>query len=59
MTVSAPAYKNHRYSIEIVARAVWLLLPFNLSLRNVEECCSIAESSFLTRPSADGAKTRP
>ncbi|MHC2302845.1 hypothetical protein [Rhizobium mongolense] len=24
MTVSAPTYKNHRYPIEIVARAVWL-----------------------------------
>lgn len=37
MTVSAPTYKNHRYPIEIVARAVWLYFRFNLSLRDVEE----------------------
>lgn len=36
MTVSAPTYKNHRYPIEIVARAVWLYFRFNLSLRDVE-----------------------
>lgn len=29
--------KNHRYPIEIVARAVWLYFRFNLSLRDVEE----------------------
>ena len=33
MTVSAPTYRNHRYPIEIVARAVWLYFRFNLSLR--------------------------
>lgn len=37
MTVSAPTYKNHRYPIEIVARAVWLYFRFNLRLRDVEE----------------------
>lgn len=37
MTVSAPTYKNHRYPIEIEARAVWLYFRFNLSLRDVEE----------------------
>ncbi|CDX42578.1 transposase [Mesorhizobium sp. SOD10] len=37
MTVSAPTYKNHRYPIEIVARAVWLYFRCNLSLRDVEE----------------------
>ncbi|MGY3333590.1 transposase-like protein [Mesorhizobium sp. USDA 4775] len=37
MTVSAPTYKNHRYPIEIVARAIWLYFRFNLSLRDVEE----------------------
>ncbi|NGO55438.1 IS6 family transposase [Allomesorhizobium camelthorni] len=33
----APTYKNHRYPIEIVARAVWLYFRFSLSLRDVEE----------------------
>jgi putative transposase len=37
MSRPAPAYKNHRYPIEVVARAVWLYLRFNLSLRDVEE----------------------
>ncbi|MBY3404722.1 IS6 family transposase, partial [Rhizobium laguerreae] len=37
MSVSAPTYKNHRYPIEIVARAVWLYFRFNQSLRDVEE----------------------
>ncbi|ANP90946.1 transposase (plasmid) [Rhizobium leguminosarum] len=37
MTVSAPTDKNHRYPIEIVARAVWLYFRFHLSLRDVEE----------------------
>jgi putative transposase len=36
MTMSAPTYRNHRYPIEIVARAVWLYFRFNLSLRDVE-----------------------
>lgn len=30
-------YKNHRFPISIVARAVWLYFRFNLSLREVEE----------------------
>lgn len=37
MIVSARTYKNHRYPIEIVARAVGLYFRFNLSLRDVEE----------------------
>jgi putative transposase len=37
MSRTAPTYKNHRYPIEIVARAVWLYFRFNLSLRDVEE----------------------
>ena len=32
-----PTYKNHRYPIEIVGRAIWLYLRFNVSLREVEE----------------------
>jgi putative transposase len=35
MDRTAPTYKNHRYPIEIVSRAVWLYLRFNLSLRDV------------------------
>jgi putative transposase len=34
---TAPTYKNHRYPIDIVARAIWLYFRFNLSLRDVEE----------------------
>jgi putative transposase len=37
MSVSVRTYKNHRYPIEIVARAVWLYFCFSLSLRDVEE----------------------
>lgn len=37
MNRTSPTYKNHRYPIEIVARAVWLYFRFNLSLRDVEE----------------------
>lgn len=37
MDRSAPTYRNHRYPIEIVSRAVCLYFRFNLSLRNVEE----------------------
>jgi putative transposase len=37
MSSAAPAYKNHRYPIEIVACAIWLYFRFNLSLREVEE----------------------
>lgn len=37
MSSAASTYKNHRYSIEIVARAIWLYFRFNLSLREVEE----------------------
>jgi putative transposase len=37
MSVSVRTYKNHRYPIEIVTRAVWLYFRFNLSLRDVEE----------------------
>ena len=33
----APTYKNHRYPIKIVGRAIWLDLRFNVSLREVEE----------------------
>ncbi|MGY3333776.1 hypothetical protein ACVILI_006857 [Mesorhizobium sp. USDA 4775] len=56
MTVSAPTYKNHRYPIEIVARAVWLYFRFNLSLRDVEEML-LDRGIFPTRPSADGAES--
>lgn len=37
MSSAAATYKNHRYPIEIVARAIWLYFRFNLSLREVEE----------------------
>lgn len=37
MSRNAPTYKNHRYPIEIVARAIWLYFRFNVSLREVEE----------------------
>lgn len=37
MNVHAPTYKNHRFPISIVARAIWLYFRFNLSLREVEE----------------------
>jgi putative transposase len=37
MDKTIPTYKNHRYPIEIVSRAVWLYFRFNLSLRDVEE----------------------
>ncbi|MCV0429822.1 MAG: IS6 family transposase [Roseibium sp.] len=37
MSSSAPTCKNHRYPIEIVARAIWLYFWFNLSLREVEQ----------------------
>ena len=32
-----PTYKNHRFPIEIVVRAIWLSYRFNISLREVEE----------------------
>jgi len=32
-----PTYKNHRFPIEIVSRAIWLYFRFNVSLREVEE----------------------
>jgi putative transposase len=37
MTSTTSTYKNHRFPIDIVARAVWLYFRFNLSLREVEE----------------------
>jgi putative transposase len=37
MSKILPTYKNHRFPIEIVARAVWLYYRFGLSLRDVEE----------------------
>ncbi len=37
MTESPATYKNHRYPIEIIARAIWLYYRFGLSLRDVEE----------------------
>ncbi|NMN71468.1 DDE-type integrase/transposase/recombinase [Rhizobium sp. 57MFTsu3.2] len=37
MSKSAPTYENHRFPIEIVARAIWLYFRFNVSLREVEE----------------------
>jgi len=37
MNSTAPTYKNHRFPIDIVARAVWLYFRFNVSLREVEE----------------------
>jgi putative transposase len=37
MNRTAPTYKNHRFPIDIVARAVWLYFRFNVSLREVEE----------------------
>ncbi|MEP9374764.1 IS6 family transposase [Mesorhizobium sp. KR1-2] len=37
MSSPTPTYKNHRFPVEIVARAVWLYFRFNVSLREVEE----------------------
>ena len=37
MNRTSPTYKNHRFAIEIVARAIWLYYRFNVSLREVEE----------------------
>jgi putative transposase len=37
MNSTTPAYKYHRFPIDIVARAVWLYFRFNVSLREVEE----------------------
>ena len=37
MSQTSPTYKNHRFPIEIVARAIWLYFRFNVSLREVEE----------------------
>jgi putative transposase len=37
MNNQAPTYKNHRFPISIVARAIWLYFRFHLSLREVEE----------------------
>lgn len=32
-----PTYKNHRFPIEIVSRAIWFYFRFNVSLREIEE----------------------
>lgn len=37
MVEACATYKNHRFPIEIIARAVWLYHRFGLSLRDVEE----------------------
>lgn len=37
MKIPAPTYKNHRFPIEVIGRAVWLYYRFNVSLREVEE----------------------
>lgn len=37
MNKQALRYKNHRFPIFLVARAIWLYFRFNLSLRKVEE----------------------
>jgi putative transposase len=37
MNCTTPTYKNHRFPIEIIARAVWLYFRSNVSLRDVEE----------------------
>ena len=37
MNIRVPTYKNHRYPIKIVGRAIWLYLRFNVNLREVEE----------------------
>jgi putative transposase len=53
-------YKNHRFSPEIIARAVWLYYRFPLSLRHVEEMLlerGIAVSYETIRPM--GQKTWP
>lgn len=56
MTVSAPTYKNHRYPIEIVARAVWLYIRFNLSLRDVEEM--LLDRGIVVSENSSSARTR-
>ena len=35
--VSATTYKNHRFPVEILSRAVWWYFRFCLSFRDVEE----------------------
>jgi transposase-like protein len=35
--LTATRYKNHRFPIEIISRAVWLYFRFCLSFRDVEE----------------------
>lgn len=47
MNEHAQTYKNHRFPIAIVARAIWLYFRFNLSLREVEE--RILERGVLLR----------
>lgn len=37
MSSTTPTYKNHRFPIDNVVRAVWLCFRFNISLREVEE----------------------
>lgn len=37
MSQTTPTYKNHRFPIEIVARAIWIYYRFDVSLREVEE----------------------
>lgn len=37
MTCVPTTYKNHRFPIDIVSRAIWLYFRFNVSLREVEE----------------------
>jgi putative transposase len=37
MDRTPPTYKNHRFPIEMVARAIWLCFRLNVSLRKVEE----------------------
>ncbi|WP_406162909.1 MULTISPECIES: IS6 family transposase [unclassified Streptomyces] len=34
---ASPAYKGHRYPVEVIAHAVWLYFRFPLSFREVEE----------------------
>jgi len=47
--------RGHRFPPEIIGHAVWVYHRFCLSFRDVEDHLADAESSFLTKPSGDGA----
>jgi len=54
MNGATPTYKNHRFPIEGVARAIWLDFRFNVSLRDVEEMMLERGVAVSLKRSADG-----